>query len=330
VIIKLFDKKLITSDINFFLFYGVNEGQKEEVIEKIIKNNTSKNLYNYEESEILVNPENFKESVYNHSFFENGKLIIVNRVTDKLLNVICEIIEKKIDDVKIILKSGLLERQSKLRKFFEKNNELIITPFYSDNLSSLVNLAKDFVLKNKLKISSKNINFIIEKTNGNRIALKTELEKILLYYKRNFSINFSEINKLVNNTESIEISELTDQYLLKNKKKIFQIINENIFYNEENISIIKNFIFKLKRLKKLKIEIDRGKSIDQVLSNHRPIIFWKDKDILKQQLQIWSIKDLKSKLIEVNNLELFIKNNLQISNQILNNFILERFEYINN
>lgn len=330
MIIKLFDKKLITSDINFFLFYGVNEGQKEEVIEKIIKNNTSKNLYNYEESEILVNPENFKESVYNHSFFENGKLIIVNRVTDKLLNVICEIIEKKIDDVKIILKSGLLERQSKLRKFFEKNNELIITPFYSDNLSSLVNLAKDFVLKNKLKISSKNINFIIEKTNGNRIALKTELEKILLYYKRNFSINFSEINKLVNNTESIEISELTDQYLLKNKKKIFQIINENIFYNEENISIIKNFIFKLKRLKKLKIEIDRGKSIDQVLSNHRPIIFWKDKDILKQQLQIWSIKDLKSKLIEVNNLELFIKNNLQISNQILNNFILERFEYINN
>jgi len=330
VIIKLFDKKLITSDINFFLFYGVNEGQKEEVIEKIIKNNTSKNLYNYEESEILVNPENFKESVYNHSFFENGKLIIVNRVTDKLLNVICEIIEKKIDDVKIILKSGLLERQSKLRKFFEKNNELIITPFYSDNLSSLVNLAKDFVLKNKLKISSKNINFIIEKTNGNRIALKTELEKILLYYKRNFSINFSEINKLVNNTESAEISELTDQYLLKNKKKIFQIINENIFYNEENISIIKNFIFKLKRLKKLKIEIDRGKSIDQVLSNHRPIIFWKDKDILKQQLQIWSIKDLKSKLIEVNNLELFIKNNLQISNKILNNFILERFEYINN
>jgi DNA polymerase-3 subunit delta len=136
--------------------------------------------------------------------------------------------------------------------------------------------------------------------------------------------------KLTNLAENYSYSELVDQKLLKNKKRTINILNENILNIEENILILRTFLTKLKRLKKLKIDLQKTKNIEQVLSSSRPPIFWKDKDIIRQQLNILSISEIKYLIQRANNLELEIKKNNQISNQILNNFILENLISVNN
>ena len=147
MIVKYFDlKKEIKKNNNFYLLYGSNSGLIEETINSTLKPNFSKNLYYLDEKEILTNENQFKEGILNKSFFDDDKLIIINRATDKILNTIKEIIEKKIDDLKIILKSEVLEKKSKLRNFFEKNNNTIIVPFYEDNYQSLLFLAQKFIL----------------------------------------------------------------------------------------------------------------------------------------------------------------------------------------
>ena len=136
--------------------------------------------------------------------------------------------------------------------------------------------------------------------------------------------------KLTNLVENYSISELVDQNLVKNKKRTINILNENNLNSDENILIIRTFLNKLKRLKKIKIDLNKNKNIDQVLSSSRPLIFWKDKDIIKQQLNKCSLSDIKLLINKVNNLELIIKKNNQISDQILNNFILENLISTNN
>ncbi len=318
--------KEIIKDINFFLLYGSNEALIEEAIDKIFKPNCSKNIYNYEENEILANVQDFQENIYNKSFFESDKLIIINRATDKLLTLFKDIIEKKVFDLKIIIKCGLLEKKSKLRNFFEKNNGLAIAAFYDDNIQSLLSFTQNFFSTNKIKISSQNINFIIERCNGNRLTLKNELEKILLYTQKKNTLNIEDILKLINNNENLEVSELADQCLAKNRKKTLHLLNENILSTDDNIPVIKNFLYKLKRLRKIKKELEKNKKIDEVLSSFKPAIFWKDKDILKQQLKVYSISDINLLIKKINNLELVVKKNAQISNQILSDFIMERFE----
>ena len=96
MIIKNFDlKKNLKKNINFYLLYGPNSGLIEDTINQVLKPNFSKNIYNYDESEILSNVDNFKETVLNKSFFDNDKLIIISRATDKILKIIDEILEKK-------------------------------------------------------------------------------------------------------------------------------------------------------------------------------------------------------------------------------------------
>ena len=331
MIIKHYElKNNLKGKNNYFLFYGQNSGLIEELINKDLKPALSKNIFNYDEQEILSDLGNFKEGLFNKSFFEDDKLIIINRASDKILDIIKEISEKQDKNLTIILKSGILEKKSKLRNFFEKNKDLIIVPFYEDTHQSLLILAQKFFSENKIKISTQNINYIVEKSKGNRINLRNELEKIENFSKKKLSIGLSEIVKLTNLAENYNISELADQCLARNKKKTLNILNENNQSSDDNILILKTFLYKLKRLKKLKLELKVKKNADTVLSSYKPPIFWKDKDIIKHQLEIWSLPQIKSLINKTNNMELLIKKNSQVSNQIINNFILERLEISNN
>ena len=331
MIVKYFDlKKEIKKNNNFYLLYGQNSGLIEETINNTLKPNFSKNLYSLDEKEILTNENHFKEGILNKSFFDDDKLIIINRATDKILDTIKEIIEKKIDDLKIILKSEILEKKSKLRNYFEKNKDTIIVPFYEDNYQSLLFLAQKFIKEKKIKISSQNINFVIERSKGNRINLKNELEKIFIYSLEKDSINLEEIVKLTNLAENYNISNLIDQCLAGNKKKTVQILNENNPSFDDNILIVKNFLYKLKRLKKLKENLEINENIEIILSSYKPTIFWKDKEIIKQQLKVWTLKKIRAQIREINELENQIKKNSQISNLTVNNFIFDSLNTINN
>jgi len=324
MIIKYTDlkTKLDGSSIKYFLFYGPNSGLIEETSKKFFKNN-NKDYYSYSETEVLADKKILIETIINKSFFENEKLIIINNATNKILNVIEEIHQIKNNETIVLVISSDLEKKSKLRNFFEKGKNTICVPFYEDNHQTLYLLAQKFFQENKIKISTLDINFILEKSRGNRTTLKNELEKIKSYALEKFSIKHEDIVKIVNSAENYKISELTDNCLSKNKFKTINILNENTSSVEENILIIKSFLFKLKRLKNLKKNIEILKNQDLVISSFKPTIFWKDKDIIKKQLNLLSLKEINILIKEVNKIEFLTKKNSIFSNIILNNFIMK-------
>jgi len=330
VIIKHFDfQKKLDSETNFFLFYGENFGLIEETIENNIKKKFSNNTYTYDETDILLDKEKLLEKIFTKSLFDDNKFIIINNVSDKIL-VIIEEIYQKILDIKIILTAKKLEKKSKLRNFFEKKKDLIIIPFYEDNFQSLFKLVQEFFYLNKIKFSSQIINLIVEKSNGNRKNLKNELEKIYNFSNKKKSISFKEINKLINLDENYDLSEIINCSLAKNKKKTLGLLNESIISSDENILILRTFLYKLKRLKKLKKILEIEKNIDAALVAYKPQIFWKEKDIVKQQLKCWSLNQIVFLIKDTINFEILIKKNVQISNQLIYDFIINKLNHVNN
>ena len=122
MIIKSFElNKINLKKNNIFLLYGENEGLKNDIIKNYFYNKFSNNIYRYEEKEILNDQELFFNNIMSKSFFDDKKLIIISRTSDKILNIIEIILEKNIEDIKIIINSGILDKRSKIRAFFEKN-----------------------------------------------------------------------------------------------------------------------------------------------------------------------------------------------------------------
>tara|TARA_B100001248_G_C27334960_1_gene433367 strand:- start:45 stop:1046 length:1002 start_codon:yes stop_codon:yes gene_type:complete len=314
---------------NFFLFYGDNEGLKDEKINNIHKASRYKKFLYYEK-EILNDIENFFNTVTTKSFFDNEKIIIVKNATDKILNLTKDIIGKKTEGIIIVFNSEILDKKSKLRNFFEKEKDLACIPFYPDDFKSLNIVSQNFFREKKIKISQESMNLIIERSNGSRLHLKNEMEKIALYAVNRKEVNFSEIIKLTNLGKNYNISELVETCLVKNQKKLSKIINENNFSSEDTIIIIRTFLLKAKRLLNLAENIKLNPNIETVISGYKPPIFWKEKEIVKQQLKIWSEKHLRNLINEINNTELLIKKNINISLNILLNFIYKYCQTANN
>ena len=323
MIIKTFEINKIKNDSNLYLLYGKNEGLKDECIKEIIKLNKSK-IFNYEEKQVLEEKEIFFENTLSGSLFEDNKIIIINRASDKILLIINELIEREIHDVKIIINSGILEKKSKLRSLFEKNKKLICIPTYPDNNETLSRIAAMFFKKENISISQQNINLIVNKCNGDRNNLKNEIEKISRYASGKKNLSTEEILKLVNLSENHGFSELIDNCLIKNKNKIMGILNENNFSNEDCIIILRTFLMKAKKILKLSLELEKNNDVNKTISSARPPIFWKDKEIVKIQLNKWKSNNIKKLIYQLNDVELQIKKNFNNPILITTNFILEQ------
>jgi len=330
MIIKSYElDKIDLNDKQFFLLYGENQGHKNELIEKKFKKNL-KNFYNYEESEVLNNEEDFFSNILSGSFFENEKTIIITRASDKIKNIIEEIIEKKIDDITIVLNANILEKKSKLRSFFEKNKKTVCVPFYADNHQTLVFMANNFFKENKVLISQQAINLIVERSQGDRQNLNNELEKVKNFCKNKTKIEIKDLLRITNLAENYDASELIDSCLAKNKKKTIHILNENNYTLDDCILIIRTFLIKSKRLLKLYQELKNKKNIDDTIASFKPPIFWKDKEIVKQQSRVWTYVSIKKLIFRISEIELLIKKNSHNSINILSDFIIEQTISSNN
>ena len=323
MIIKSFEINKINLNLNnLFLFYGKNEGFKNEVTKNILKNKS--NIINYEEKEVLENEDNFIENLLTKSLFDKEKILIIKRVTDKILKVLEKITEKNIEDIKIVLNADVLEKKSKLRSFFEKDKRLVCVPFYPDDDQTLSKLAYSFLRDKKISISPSNINLIVNKCSGDREKLQNELQKIEFFSKNGKKIDNENISKLVNLNENHNISELIDNCLAKNKKKIISILNENNFSNEDCITIIRFFIIKAKKLLALSKTFETNKNMDLTISSAKPPIFWKEKEITKLQIYKWKSKSIKRLIYTLSEVELQIKKNINNSINLITDFILSQ------
>jgi len=321
MILKSYEINKINQNINhLILFYGKNEGLKNEALNILNKNR--KNISNYEEKEILDNENNFIEAILSKSLFDPKKFIIIKRATDKILKIIEILNLKNLEDTTIILNSDNLEKKSKLRSFFEKDKTLVCVPFYPDNDQTLSKLAYNFLREKKISISSSNINLIVNKCSGDRETLINELLKIELFSKNGKQINSDNISKLINLSENHNISELIDNCLAQNKRKIISILNENNFSNEDCIMIVRSFLIKSKKLLALSKAFETNKNMDLTISSAKPPIFWKEKEITKQQILKWSSKNIKQLIYSLSETELQIKKNINNSINLITDFIL--------
>ena len=322
MIIKSFElEKLVSSNLNIHLIHGNNEGIKQDIIRNFYTKNYQGEVLKYDEQEILNNKDEFISSLLTKSLFESEKLIIISRGTDKLSNIIIELLERKEIESKIIIKCSNLEKKSKLRNLFEKEKQLICTPVYEDDTRSLNFIINNFLKDNKLSLSQEIKNILIERSNGDRINLKNELSKLKNLSISRKKLSIEDVLKLSNLTENYSVFELSDNYLAKNSKKVSNILNENNYSSEDCILIIRTILNKSKRLLKIKTEIDNSLNIDQVISSFKPPIFWKEKDIVKKQAQSWSTNEVKEIIFKINHLEALVKKNSTNSMLFVSNFV---------
>ena len=315
-------KKFI--DYNFFLLYGENEGLKKDIKKSITlgldKDNSSIELLSFYENDIIHNEKKFYNSIFSTSLFSDKKIIIIKNATDKIISQINNIVEEWPENQSLIISSVILDKKSKLRNFFEKNNKTLCIPCYLDNEKNLEIIAKVELKKDNIILSQESINLLIEKSNGDRGNLKNEIEKIQAFALNNKKIGYDEVKSLTNFSGEYKSDSLINECLCGNVLQYKKNLSE-VYTNTINqvllLRILNNKIQRLLNMKKMQAEYS---NLDSLLGASKPPVFWKDKPLIKKQMTIWCTDDLIKTSSEISNIEILCKKNPQISKIIFFNF----------
>ena len=322
MILKTFELNKNNIDkFKFFLLYGENEGLKEEIINKIKKNQNGKEI-KYEEAQILKNKSEFYNEIKNKSLFEEKRIFFLERCTEKISELLIEIFEDASDDL-FIINCSILEKKSKLRNYAERSSNVVVIPTYKDNSQSLINIARKFFSEEKINISTETLNLLVNRCMGDRGILNKELDKISNYISEKKIISLKEIAVLTNLSENYSASELVDASLTKNYIKVKEILNENIYSQEDTFLILRVFLQKAKKLLSLLEIINSENNVEKAINEYKPPIFWKDKPVLKKQLQLWSFENIINLICKLNDIEIKIKKNSSQNLILMKNFIYE-------
>tara|TARA_B100000029_G_C17586396_1_gene961265 strand:- start:2091 stop:3110 length:1020 start_codon:yes stop_codon:yes gene_type:complete len=323
---EILSKNSDFSKYNMILLYGENFGLKKEIRE-LIKNSIKKNMDDLEiqtiyEDEISDNKNDLYNSIYSGSLFNNKKLITIHNGTDKIFENISDINKKHPENVFLIIFSNILEKKSKLRIFFEKNENTACIACYLDTEKDLMSIAQSTLKEKNINLSRESINLLIEKSNSDRNNLRNEIKKITAYSLNKKEIGPEEIKSLINFSGEYKSDILVNECLCGNIHQYKKIISD-LYINTINQTLLLRILSnKIQRLLKIKEQTNKTYNIDTILNSFRPPIFWKEKPLVKKQLTIWKLKDLKEIVSDINNTEVLCKKNPNISNSIFFNFFL--------
>ena len=310
---------------NFYLLYGENFGLKKDIKNIIQKNekNSDAEFISFYESEIIENEENFYNFIFSGSLFSSKKIITIFDATDKMVKRLTDIYEKNPENIAVIAISSILEKKSKLRIFFEKNNNAACVACYPDSEKDLEIIAQTEFKKDKINLSREAINLLIEKSNSDRQNLKNEIEKIKSYSTNKKTLELNEIKTLINFTGDHKSDALINECLCGNTSQYKKIISEIYINTANQILLLRILANKVQRLSKIKEQESGSYNLENFINNLKPPIFWKEKPVIKKQLTIWNLGELKKIKDKINNTELLCKKNPSASSAIFFSFFLE-------
>jgi len=303
----------ILAENKSILFYGENIGLKKQFKTDLIDLNQKSSIIRLNQEEIINNSNIFRTEIDNLSLFDNKKILFVENCTDKILSILEKELEKDLN-VQLFLFAEILDKKSKLRKYYENSKSFGVVACYADNEETLRKIIIDN-LKNYTGLTPQNINAIIDSSSFDRVKLNNELTKIVTYFD-NKKITSFELEKLLNINENNNFNLLKDEALIGNKFKTNKFLSDTIITSEK---IILYLAIINQRLNKIYETLKNSKSvkIEESINLLKPPIFWKDKPIFIAQAKKWSLCKIKFVMKKTYDLEITIKSNSNISPNLL-------------
>jgi DNA polymerase-3 subunit delta len=259
------------------------------------------------EEDLVKNPENIISYYLNGSLFDDNKNIsIIKNCSDKILEIVNKI-KNNINDNIIILNSEILLKNSKLRQFGEYDKLAICIPCYQETKLDIKKFLTQQLQINNIQLSDSQSETIINSSSLKRSKIKEAIEKLNLY-KSSGKITDQIIDEICTDADLKKNDEIIDILLSKNEKNINEFISNMSNYEKnfiEIIIILRSFIIKILDIQKN----NKNLSIDERIEKHKPPIFWKDKDRIKNILKIWNTNNLEKFISNLNIIETEFKRN---------------------
>ena len=153
-------------------------------------------------------------------------------------------------------------------------------------------------------------------SNNDRRLINAEIIKIKNFYIEK-KIDKENLVNLLNIKFDDDFNKIRDASLVGNRVKVNRLMGEIDFLPENTFFFLYNIGNRINKLLEIQEIMKSTRDSELALDSMQPKIFWKDKPVYIDQLKKWDKSNLEKALTAVAEIELLIKNNSTIRNDIL-------------
>lgn len=281
------------------LIYGPDTGLVSEratlLVAKASEGNEDPfNLVKLDASDITSDPDRLIDEVLTIPLFGGRRILWIRDAGGKSLDAAIKPV-LKLDDSPtfVVVEAGDLKKGTGLRKLIESDRRAVALPCYADTDRGIDHLIDQEIRDAGLTISREARAALHNLLGGDRMASRGELKKLCLYAHGKGKIESNDVEEIIGDASAFELTELIDAAALGDLSTLDHGL-ERLTAAGSNASVIAGRALKhFQDLHRMRADLDRGKSAQQIVDGHRPPVFFKRKTAYVQQIQIWSSNDLE-------------------------------------
>jgi DNA polymerase-3 subunit delta len=236
------------------------------------------------------------------------RLVRVTAATDAITSALGSLLENTPPgDSLLVIEAGELEKRSKLRALCEGGDKTVYAiACYAEEGAARQRVISDILKELGARASSDALGLLGDILPSDRLAVRSELEKLALYAGR-ADIKIEDVRAVLQDAGEAEIDDLVFAVGAGEARRAEILLGRLIAEQTSPVAILRAAQRHFLRLQWARAEMDRGSSAAEAIKKLQPPVFWKYADSMSAQLRRWPAANIERALSRLFEAEAAVK-----------------------
>lgn len=279
------------------LVYGPDAGlvrERATLIRKAVLNDAADPFAFVElsESVLLADPVRLSDEVLSVGLLASKRLIHIRDAGDKVAKIVQEAAPSLHKDVFLLISAEELSSRSPLRLFFESDAACAALACYRDEIRDLQGLIQQTFSTAGIAADRDVVDFLAQQLGNDRSVTRQELEKIVTYCGSDKILSMEEARALVDYNRDTQADDLVHAAADKDIRTLEAALSANLRDGAQPVAYLRALQRYFNRLYYIKSCAAQGRSVDAVIAELKPKVFYKNVPVLTRHANHWSLEQL--------------------------------------
>jgi DNA polymerase-3 subunit delta len=245
-----------------------------------------------QDGELIADPGRLLDEVQALSMFGGQRAVWVKGAEQGLARAATSLLEGVVSGNMVIAEAQALARTSPLRLLFEKSAHAYVVPVYDAEPSEIAELVETHLKGLGLAIAGDALHRFIELAGRDRGLAQREAEKLALYCLGEGRAMAADVEAVCGNATGADPEELADSAFNGDVEVSDRLLRLLLAAGENSARMLALTLAHAQHLADMKLVVERGQPVDQVVRQARPPVFFKRQRKVMAQLATWPLADL--------------------------------------
>ncbi len=309
------------------LVYGPDQGLVHERVLSILKTaNTSKDdpfaLVPLDGDQLASDPARLVDEVKTIGLFGGRRLVHVRAGSRAFNDAVEPLLDDPPEQSIVVIEAGDLKRGAPLRKLLEAAKAATVIPCYQDSERDLARLVEKSVSEAGMSIDTDALDSLIGLIGSDRLASRSELEKLMLYAKGKKRIEYADVQAVIADASALALDDILDSAAAGDADAAATAYAKAMKAGLAPDRVINAAIWHVFNLHRLSLQVEKGTAVSRVLDNERPQVHFRRKPKFERALSRFGPATLERLLADLGTATLTIRRTPDLAQSIAERAIL--------